>query len=846
MSGATVVVRTTPHDEFSRDTYRIDPQNATIAVHIAKRNPKSFINHQREDWQFAFDRVLHNRTQADVFEDTGRQAVNAALDGVSQTLMAYGRAGTGQEHTMFGTNDSFEDRGILPRALTLLFSEVEERGSAEYQLSVTCVEVYKNKLHDLLAPPHRQGVDLPISDDGEAVTVKGLEIVKVRSEAEALTAAFGGLAARKQSQGHGSPSHCIFTINIDHRPANNDPGTLRVASKLTFVDLAGSSRISERPGSAREAREETGHTADEIRHINLSLSCLERVIVSATNAKPTQQAFLPYRQSKLTHFLRDAIGRSSATTVIATISSDARLAEYTVATLRLAQRMRGIVSVTEPQVELTAADTIARLKGEISILQKELAMRDALDRRHVPTAPLNPFEQHEVELLADKYLNFEIDEIPIAGIRQVDALFSVFRNMIVSDQDPDDRNHSKTSGHDMKAHARKALAMAKLQRNQPHEHPGVGKLTGGGVSTGTADPDGPRMMNKGKKPRSSPRRERAHGHPERSAHELYLQALGVLTEGLKRGESDVANIIEAATPEQKDIMIRKEDIIRVALDAFGHAEYDLHPKPGSLAEKARSLAAEGFAAVRLGDLGLKLGPRHKPAVDLSGMRRDEMFELFKTTAGKRYAAILESNNTALHSRRTASRKLAIRLNQLKSGIDRAAQEKKQIESYFKADGGATHGHGHAHGAGAALMMGEPVHKLDAELVNLKQQYRQAHADYTDHQREIGIIEEKNGNCRRQMLKAFDEWLVNERAVETSVSATPKHTASSPSAALFETIRLQTRRPAVTSPSTRRVQSAHPSTRRVQQWTTIATTTTPGVDTSIAPPPPQQLPKLAYA
>ena len=42
------------------------------------------------DWQFAFDRVLHNRTQADVFEDTGRQAVNAALEGVSQTLMAYG------------------------------------------------------------------------------------------------------------------------------------------------------------------------------------------------------------------------------------------------------------------------------------------------------------------------------------------------------------------------------------------------------------------------------------------------------------------------------------------------------------------------------------------------------------------------------------------------------------------------------------------------------------------------------------------------------------------------------------------------------------------------------------
>lgn len=713
-------------------------------------------------------------------------------------------------------SESFERRGLLARALSLLFAEVGSHRNTLFKIGISCVEIHNNKLHDLLAPHAQRSADLPISDDGETVKVKGLEVRSVQSESDALAAVFAGLSARADARGTSARSHCIFTVHIGTQ-SPGDP-IMRTRSKLTFVDLAGSTRINPRgvqePGAPSDA---------EIRHINLSLSCLERVIVSATTSGLNK--FLPYRQSKLTHFLRDSIGHNSATTMIATISSDASLAEYTISTLRLAERMRGVVAITEPQVEITAADTIHRLQSEVTMLQQELSMRDALDRRHhASTTPLTPFELHEVKLLANKFASKEISQIPITGVRQVDALFVAFRDLLQAK----DADHAKEMAKVKEEHkqpcptcglASAALAAGKMNRKRDSVSGlagVVGKLTGGGVSVGQADADGPKMTAKGKKPKSP--RNRALEH---SAHEVYIQAVGVLTDALRQGEADVVATINAATPEQKDVMVRSVDISRAVHEVFG-TESD---KGGTLAEKARALAAEGIAAVRLGDMGIKLGPRKKPAPDLSGLRRDEMFELFKKTAGKKYASILDANNKALHEHQVASRDLAIRLNQFKSGIDRVAQEKAQIESYF-ADGGPVVGN---------AMVDEPSLKLHEEMVSLKQQYRETHVDYSGHQREIGVIEEKNIKCRRQMLRAFDEWFLKEEneALADSALAQGKHEALDPDAVMFETVRLQVRR-AASSPSTRRIPVG--TTKRLNWETGIA-----GFDSTQL----KHLPKLAF-
>jgi hypothetical protein len=81
-----------------------------------------------------------------------------------------------------------------------------------------------------------------------------------------------------------------------------------VTSTLTFVDLAGSEDIL-KSGA-------TGMTAREASHINKSLLTLGRVI----NALACNEKHIPYRDSKLTRLLSEALGGVCKTSFIANCS----------------------------------------------------------------------------------------------------------------------------------------------------------------------------------------------------------------------------------------------------------------------------------------------------------------------------------------------------------------------------------------------------------------------------------------------------------------------------------------------------------------------------------------------
>ncbi len=87
-----------------------------------------------------------------------------------------------------------------------------------------------------------------------------------------------------------------------------------ITSKLNFVDLAGSERVK-KTGS-------TGLTLIEANYINKSLTFLEQVVVSLTDKsskKIRSGDHIPYRQSKLTHLLKDSIGGNCRTVMVATV-----------------------------------------------------------------------------------------------------------------------------------------------------------------------------------------------------------------------------------------------------------------------------------------------------------------------------------------------------------------------------------------------------------------------------------------------------------------------------------------------------------------------------------------------
>jgi kinesin family protein 6/9 len=81
-----------------------------------------------------------------------------------------------------------------------------------------------------------------------------------------------------------------------------------VYSKLHLVDLAGSERIKKSGAQGISLKEAT--------YINKSLTFLEQVVVSVCDNK---RDHIPYRQSKLTNFLKNSIGGNCQTVMIANI-----------------------------------------------------------------------------------------------------------------------------------------------------------------------------------------------------------------------------------------------------------------------------------------------------------------------------------------------------------------------------------------------------------------------------------------------------------------------------------------------------------------------------------------------
>lgn len=125
-------------------------------------------------------------------------------------------------------------------------------------------------------------------------------------------------------------AHRIFTLIVEFKRWDTP-----VLSTLTFVDLAGSEDIS-KSGAV-------GLTAREASHINKSLLTLGRVI----NALACNEKHIPYRDSKLTRLLSEALGGVCKTSFIACISPCGGSHTESNSTLRYAERAMEALNISQ-------------------------------------------------------------------------------------------------------------------------------------------------------------------------------------------------------------------------------------------------------------------------------------------------------------------------------------------------------------------------------------------------------------------------------------------------------------------------------------------------------------------
>ncbi|OQS03222.1 kinesin, partial [Thraustotheca clavata] len=305
--------------------------------------------------------------------------------GFNITILGYGQTASGKSYTIgsgLGNQDE-EEWGLLPRMIHELFEKI--LADDEAHVSVSFLEIYGEDIHDLLLPLTNSKKALKqtlhLRQDRSGVFVQGARevfyMVTVRNPEEALEQLRVGCLTRitgsTEMNDVSSRSHAVFTLTLVQKmkreASDNKKGfvdTMTTISKLTFVDLAGSERLKKTMADGQRMKEGI--------QINVGLLALGNVINALgdeSNQKRNDTTFVPYRSSKLTRLLQDALGGNSRTLFVACVSPASSNAAESLNTLQYANRARNIQNKAVKNLDPRSAE-LTSLHAYIAILQREL------------------------------------------------------------------------------------------------------------------------------------------------------------------------------------------------------------------------------------------------------------------------------------------------------------------------------------------------------------------------------------------------------------------------------------------------------------------------------------------
>ncbi|KAG3243059.1 hypothetical protein PI124_g12122 [Phytophthora idaei] len=299
---------------------------------------------------FQFDGNLNETCdQQTVYEHVAAPIIEDVMAGYNGTILAYGQTATGKTHTMVGPGDLVhgDQRGLIPRALEDIFDRAEKtRSQAKTTVALSYVQIYCERIYDLLEPETSPSTILVREDADRGVYIDGAAAVYVANVEDCLSLMERGNANRAVSStemnAHSSRSHAILILRVERKefappPASSDaPRSIAQPvirlSNLYLVDLAGSERV-------KKARVYGRHIS-ELKATNLSLSALGNCISALSKQSQQNQTsyHVPYRDSKLTRLLQSSLGGNAKTALVVTVTPAVTEAPETLQTLQFGQR----------------------------------------------------------------------------------------------------------------------------------------------------------------------------------------------------------------------------------------------------------------------------------------------------------------------------------------------------------------------------------------------------------------------------------------------------------------------------------------------------------------------------
>lgn len=283
-------------------------------------------------------------------------------------LFAYGQTGSGKSYSMTGYG---MNKGVIPLACTEIFERIAANTDPEltYQVEAQVCEIYNEKVQDLCCDPKKRtkeglkireskALGIYVQDLSKHPVTTYEEIQKIMAMADGNRSVASTLMNATSSRAH---TVTMITFTQITKAMGK---TAKKLSMINLIDLAGSEKNSQ-----------TGATGDRLTEasaINGSLSALGNVIRTLVDVQNgVKGKVIPYRDSKLTRMLQNALGGNSKTFLICAIRPGARFYEETASTMRFAndaKKLKNKAVINEDPM----AKLIRELKAENEKLKKLL------------------------------------------------------------------------------------------------------------------------------------------------------------------------------------------------------------------------------------------------------------------------------------------------------------------------------------------------------------------------------------------------------------------------------------------------------------------------------------------
>ena len=297
--------------------------------------PDDIIKKNQNIKLYRFTRVFSKESsQIEVYEETVQATLKSVLNEQKNGLIfSYGVTNAGKTHTIVGNQ---EDMGILPRLLNDLMniknsilnkvpvegvylSLQEETNPLDLMVSLECFEIYNEEIFDLMVeqrrneknPKQNDRQKLKLRDINKKLIIEDLRVEELKS-IEGTHATISKCLKNRQVastmlNSSSSRSHTIFRINIKSIHSDSENIIEHKLGYICVVDLAGSERAKRTETAEGNLKEAGG--------INSSLLVLGRCLNALKKELP-----VPFRDSKLTHFLSEFFVDNSNITMITNIN----------------------------------------------------------------------------------------------------------------------------------------------------------------------------------------------------------------------------------------------------------------------------------------------------------------------------------------------------------------------------------------------------------------------------------------------------------------------------------------------------------------------------------------------